>query len=160
MIMSNMPNLPVDTMLRAACISNDFDARVIRAAFKVRKGSAVSTLRASKPFPTVYADGSEESLFKACANYVWRMVSFSFVGYGKLACIPVTADFDIASFYYKKHGISFHADCTEEARQAYYADKKACIGRMDSLIKQFESTVPVELQAGVMRWGRALGYIQ
>src|SRR5271166_3773406 len=127
--MSSMPNLPVDTMLRAACISNDFDARVIRAAFKVCKGSALSTLRASKPFPTVCYDGSEDSLFKACA------------------------DFDIGSFYYKKHGVSFGADCSEEARQAYYADKKACIGRMDSLIKQFESTVPVELQAGVMRWG-------
>ncbi len=158
--MSNMPNLPVDTMLRAACIGNDFDVRVIRAAFKVCKGSALSTLRASKPFPTVCYDGSEDSLFKACANYVWRMLSFSFVGYGKLACIPVTADFDIGSFYYKKHGVSFGADCSEEARQTYYADTKACIGRMDSLIKPFEATVPVELQAGVMRWGRALGYIQ
>ena len=158
--MTTMPKLPVDSMLTVAGISDDFSARVIRAAFKVTKGSSDYTLRASKPFSTVCFDGSEDSLFKACANYVWRMISFSFVGYGKLACIPVTADFDIGSFYYKKHGVSFGSDCTEEARQTYYADRKACIGRMDFLIKQFESTVPVEAQAGVMRWGRTLGYIR
>ena len=158
--MTDMPKLPVDSMLTVAGITDEFSARVVRVAFKACKGSALSTLRASKPFSTVNYDGSEDSLFKACANYVWRMLGFSFVGYGKLACIPVTADFDIGSFYYKKHGVSFGDGCSEETRQAYYADKKACIGRMDSLIKQFESTVPVELQAGVMRWGRALGMIR
>ena len=154
--MSSMPVVPVDSMLRVATIEG-LNARIIRAAFKGKKGESVCTLRASKPFPKFVADNSEESLFAACANYVWRMLCFSFVASAPHSCFPVTADFDIGSFFYKKHGVTWNDDCN---REAYRAEKDGCIKEMDSLIKQFETTVPVTLQAGTMRWGRALGMIR
>jgi hypothetical protein len=143
-------------MLRDAAIEG-LNARIIRAAFRGSKGSTVCALRASKPFRSFPNDGSDESLFKACANYVWRMLCFDYVGCAPHNCHPVTADLDVSSFFYKKYGCSFHTDC---GREEYRADWKGCIESLDLLIKQFEATIPVTMQAGAMSWARAYGIVQ
>lgn len=149
--MSSMPKLPVEVMV-SGCDENE--ARIVRACFNGRNGC----LKASKPFGRIDFDGdTDEALFKASANYVWRMLCFDYAGFGKHVCMPVTADLDVSAVYYEKYGRPRFDDPAKESERA---DRKARIKYLDLLIKRAESTLPVTLQAGVIRWGRALGVLQ
>jgi hypothetical protein len=137
-----MPKLPFDAMITAAGL-DEKEARIIRAAFNGRTGC----LRASKPHAKI--TGSDDSaLEKASANYVWRMLCFDYVGWGKHACMPVTADWDIAFVLRDQHGRDGYFDLVRQETVA-----------LNATVKRFESTIPVTAQAGTMRWGRALGLV-
>ncbi len=128
------------------------EVAIVRPAFNGRTGQ----LKFSKPFGRIEpTDSTEEAVCKGCANYVWRMLAFDFSGYGKNACMPVTADWDISAALYRRDE---DAGCKESNRDARWNECKGIRDRMDSLIKLVESVVPLTAQAGVMRWGRALGY--
>jgi len=143
--MANMPKLPFDTM----CEGLDEDsARIIRAARNRRTGC----LRASKPFDCIDFHGDEnEALFRACANYVWRMFCFDFVDYRPHSCMPCTADFDIDTVYYLR---AKRGDYNERC-----AAKRVLRDSLDALIKRVESVLPITEQKGAMRWARAYGLI-
>lgn len=143
--MSRMPSLPVETMCAGL---DNCDARLVRAAFNDRNGC----LRASKPYRRIDTDGPEdEALFRASANYVWRMLCFDYCGFHPHSCMPVTADWDLGAVYYGRAGY--------EDREVRRDAEKSVRVALDALVKRAESALPVTLQAGVMQWGRALGMI-
>jgi hypothetical protein len=161
--MTTMPKLPVETMV-AGC--DDNEARIVRAAFNGRTGC----LRASKPFGRIEkTDSDEEALFKASVNYVWRMLCFDYVGWGKHSCMPVTADWDIGAVYvriFERDGRTarfgspeYDSPADRAAREERRGKERDLREALDALIKRVESTLPVTAQAGAMRWGRALGMI-
>lgn len=126
----------------------------IRAAFTTRgttqadKNVGWCILRTNKPFRKV------ETFAQGCANFVWRWIAFDCSGSGKNACMPVTDDFelyDALDCLYGKAGREDRAERGELVRELR--------AELMNLQKQFMSVIPVELQAGVMRWGRALGMI-
>lgn len=132
--MSNMPKLPVDAMVADL---DGCEEKLVRAAFNRTTGK----LRATKPFRTIDFD-ADDALFKASANYVWRMLCFDYAGFRPHNCMPVTADWDIGMYY---------RGCRDAER--------AVRDELDALIKQVESVLPITAQKGVMQWGRALGMI-
>jgi hypothetical protein len=138
------------TKFLAVCETEN-EKQIIGAVFS-RKG----TIRTSKPFSVEKTDSTETAVFKGCANYAWRMIAFDFSGYGKNSCMPVTADFDLGAALYKKWGCNFS---TDTGRAEYRAEFETIRAALDLLVKRVESTVPVTMQAGAMRWGRALGMI-
>jgi len=146
--MSRMPKLPFDLMCAGL---DDNEARIIRAACNSRTGC----LRASKPFGRIDLDGDpDEALFRASANYVWRMLCFDYCGFHPHNCMPVTADWDIGAVYYTREGRGEFTD-REERRDA----EKSVRVALDALVKRAESVLPITAQAGVMQWGRALGML-
>ncbi len=161
--MTSMPKLPVETMV-AGCDENE--ARIVRACFNGRTGC----LKSSKPYGRIEkTDSDETALFKARVNYVWRMLCFDYAGFGKHVCMPVTADWDIGAVYsriFERDGRTarygspdYDSPADRAAREERRGKERAEREALDVLIKRVESTLPVTLQAGVMRWGRALGYI-
>ena len=156
--MSSMPKLPVNVMV-AGC--NESEARIVRAAFNDRTGR----LRSSKPYRRIEpTDSDETALFKARANYVWRMLCFDYAGFGQYVCMPVTADWDIGAVYARIIARNGSPDCDSRTdcaarKERWGKEQRAEREALDALIKRVESTLPVSLQAGVMRWGKALGYI-
>jgi hypothetical protein len=140
-----MPVLPVDAMV-ADC--DAWEENVVRAAFTTRGVSNGGRLRANKP------DKRVSNKQEGCANYVWRMLCFDLVSWGKHACMPVCADFDLCDAVEHSPG---YEDCDLA---------ELCVGRaelqaeMNLLIKQVEAVLPVVALSGVMRWGRALGYVR
>jgi hypothetical protein len=125
-----MPILPVDEMCADL---NDYGSRLIRAAFNSRTGA----IRATKPFRTIDFD-SDCAFFKACANYVWRMLCFDFVPYRPHNCMPVTADWDI---------LTVKSGCADQ-----YKWGRAVAAVLDRLIQKAESVMPISAQRGVMSW--------
>lgn len=141
--MPKMPKLPVDAMVA------DLDGReekLVRAAFR----GATDTLRATKPFRTIDY-GADDALFKACANYVWRMLCFDYAGFHPHNCMPVTADWDIGAYYYR------HPDYADRSKRR--DAERSVRDALDALVKRVESVLPIMAQKGVMQWGRALGMI-
>jgi hypothetical protein len=145
--MSDMPKLPVEAMC-AGC--SEFEGRLIRAAFNGRTGA----LRASKPFRKV-AGCDEKAMFEACANYVWRMLCFDYVGHAPHNCMPITGGWDIGAVLFRRRAVGLVP-----------ADFSPCEGErditktLDALIKQAESVLPVTAQAGAMSWARVFGLVQ
>jgi len=85
--MMTMPTFPVETIVDGW---DSHDADLVRAAFTSRGARDGLKLRASKPFKRV------RNSFEGYANYVWRMLCFDLVGWGKHACMPVCADIDVS----------------------------------------------------------------
>ena len=146
--MSRMPNLPFDRMV-ADC--DEREARIVRAAQNKRTGG----LRASKPFSRIDFEGDlDEALFRASANYVWRMLCFDFCGFHPYNCLPITADWDIGAVFYIREENGEYSDHTDRR-----ADEKAAQVALVALVKQVESVLPVTAQKGVVQWGQALGML-
>jgi len=146
--MSNMPKLPFDAMCEDL---NEGSARMIRAACNSRTGC----LRASKPFRCIDFHGDEgEALFRACANYVWRMLCFDYVGHRPHSCMPCTADFDVGAVYHlrEQHGRYPNRDARQRA-------ERILLDALDALIKQAEAVMPITAQKGAMQWARAYGIV-
>lgn len=137
-----MPTFDVETLCDG--FSNE-DKDIIRGAF-LKSGK----LRASKPHKRV------ATFEQGCINYVWRMLCFDLVGHGKHACMPVTADWELSAGYDAQHGRIRYG---EAGYEGYREGNKALRQRMDDLVKRFERNIPLEQQKGIVRWGRALGYI-
>jgi len=136
----SMPILPVDSMCEGL---TDEEERLVRAAFVGKTGK----LRAAKPFRKI----DPNSDFAGRANYVWRMLCFDFVARTPYSCMPVMADDGICAYYYG------HPDYAD--RDKRWAKVREVRESLDALVKLAERAVPVTAQAGVMRWGRALGMI-
>lgn len=131
----SMPKLPVEKM---ASKMGD-EAIFILGAFNGGK------LRASKPFPHI--EGNDvEKLYKACVNYVWRMLCFDFVDEKPHNCMPYCATWDIDQFFYQKEGMG-EITKGEEREQ-----RKKTIEFLDSLIKKAESEISIFKQRGTCRW--------
>lgn len=146
--MSRMPNLPFDKMCEGC---DEREVRIIRAAQNRRTGG----LRASKPFGRIDFEGDEdEALFKASANYVWRMLCFDFCGFHPHNCMPITADWDIGAVYYTREE---NGEFTDHADRR--AAEKSVREALDALVKRVESVLPVTMQKGIMQWGQALGML-
>lgn len=77
--------------------------------------------------------------FEGRVNYVWRMLCFSYCDWSPHVCMPVTADFDIPT--------------------KNYDERRVITKALDDLIKRATSNLPVTLERGTMRWGRAFGMI-
>jgi len=143
-----MPKLPFDKMTAGM---TDCEVRIICAARNSRTGC----LRASKPFGRIDFDGDDlEVLFKASANYVWRMLCFDFVIAHPHSCMPICADLDLSAVFYGYEQRGDYASYDE--RKA--AEKDARNG-LDALIRQAESAMPVTEQKGAMRWAKAYGLV-
>jgi len=147
-----MPVYPMDQYLA------DFDGseeRILRACFTGRgrfcKDNGNMRLRSSKPF------NRPETIEQGCANYAWRMLCFDLVGHGKHVCMPVCADFDLEDQINDSDGgrIRYRKPGYEEQRGRVRNMRDA----MDDLTKRFETNIPIEQQAGVVRWGHALGML-
>jgi hypothetical protein len=146
--MSIMPKLPFDLMV-ADCTEDE--ARIIRAACNSRTGC----LRATKPFGRIDFHGDkDEALFRACANYVWRMLCFDFVEHRPHSCMPCTADFDIGAVYHLREKHGDYSDRDERFRA-----ERVLRDSLDVLIKQAEAVLPITAQKGAMAWGRAFGIV-
>ena len=80
------------------------------------------------------------------AAYVWRMVAFQISPSSHHHCMPVCADFDL-----------YEALPKEE--QKY--DKVHLLAKQldKEVVDPITNTVPKEQWHGIMRWGRALGYL-
>ncbi len=143
--MSRMPNLPFDKMCEGC---DEREARIVRAAQNSRTGG----LRASKPFGRIDFEGDlDKALFKASANYVWRMLCFDFCGFHPHNCMPITADWGIGViFYIREENGEYpdHADCK--------AAEKSVREALDALIKRAGSVLPVTMQKGIMQWGQVV----
>ena len=146
--MSRMPNLPFDLMV-ADC--DERETRIVRAA----QNSRSKGLRASKPFGRINFEGDlDEALFKASANYVWRMLCFDFCGFHPHNCMPITADWDIGAIYYTREENGEYPDHADRR-----AAEKSVRDALDALVNRVESGLPVTAQKGVMQWGQALGIL-
>ncbi len=132
--MSSMPTLPIEEMVLNLPSNN---ARIIRAAFRASDGTSAK-LRATKPFRKIDVD-ADDAMFKASANYVWRMLCFDYVARRPHSCFPCTADFDL----YKV----LKVQCVN-AHQAARAMSLV----LDQQIKMAESVMPITRQVGVMAW--------
>jgi len=147
-----MPILPIEAMVAGL---DDGNSRIVRAAFTTRSIPAeypgCARLRANKPFRRV------ETFEQGCANYVWRMLCFDLVGWGKHACMPICADFELADAQSVADGghISYGQPGYEDQRQR----RKDLMVRLDALVSEVESKLPPEAKKGIIRWGRALGMI-
>jgi len=150
--MTTMPILPVDEMV-AGC--NEFEARVIRAAFTTRgigaDNKGKGRLRASKPFKTV------TTFEEGCANYAWRMLCFDFVASRPHCCLPVMADCDVFVGISEHIGDDKYPD--RKSRRILHDVTRDMTQVLDVLVSRVESVMPVTAQAGIMQWGRALGRI-
>jgi len=146
--MSIMPKLPFDRMV-AGCTEDE--ARIICAARNSRTGC----LRASKPFGHIdfHGDG-DEALFEACANYVWRMLCFDFVGYRPHSCMPYTADFDIGCVYHLREKRGVYPD-----RDTRRREERVLRDLLDALIKRAESVMPITAQKGAMAYRQVFGIV-
>lgn len=164
--MPNMPKLPVEAMLTASGLKSDcadhtvygkFVGDMLRKAFNSKTGC----IRTAKPFADNDFRGDavkfakiEDSMFKACANYLWRRLAFDFCDFKPYVCIPVSHDWPL------------FAVIREEARRAglekfddWYEREGRIKSTLESLLLTFERTLPIELQRGAMRWGRAFGLV-
>jgi hypothetical protein len=139
-----MPILPVDSMV-ADC--DAWEESVVRAAFTTRGVSEGGRLRTNKPFRKV------STKLEGCANYVWRMLCFDLVGWGKHACMPVCADFDLME------ALEVSPAWRDRSREEHREGRRELMKEMDELTKRVESVLPIEAQKGIIRWGRALGMI-
>ena len=147
-IMTIMPKLPFEAMCEDC---DEREGRLIRAARNSRNGR----LRASKPFNRIDFHGNEdEALFKACANYVWRMLCFDYVDCRPHSCTPCTADFDIGAVYLLREKRGDYADRNDRRR-----NERIMLMTLDALIKRAESVLPVTAQKGAMAWGRVYGLV-
>jgi hypothetical protein len=86
-----MPALSID---KVCANFNGNDEKLLRAAFNHR----TDTLRAAKPFRRIDFD-ADDALFKACANYVWRILCFDHCSFHPHNCIPVAANRDVNTYY-------------------------------------------------------------
>jgi hypothetical protein len=137
-----MPKLPIEAMVAGL---SDSEEKIVRSCFNGRNGC----LRASKPHGRIDFNNLTEKTFSAaCSNYVWRMLCFDFVSYTPHSCIPITADFDVSSWLYRKYG-----------REGSHELSRQVTKILDLLVKRIESVMPVTAQAGAMRWARAYGMI-
>lgn len=150
--MSNMPVYPLDTMF-SDC--SDWEESIVRMAFTNRgrfsKDNGNARLRANKPFKRV------TTFEQGCANYVWRMLCFDLVGHGKHVCMPVCADFEISEACDIRRG--YRPKWDDPQYSDIRAEERDLLDMLDDLIKRFEKDIPIEQQAGIVRWGRALGMI-
>ena len=142
--MSRMPILPVEAMV-ADC--HDDDAWIVRAAFTTRGVSEGGRLRASKPFRKV------STFEEGCANYVWRMLCFDLVGWGKHACMPVCAEFDVYDAFDVRDGRVVRTD--RAARDKRRQDIRDTMKALDLLVTTVESVLPSGSMKGIIRWARA-----
>lgn len=70
------------------------------------------------------------------AKYIWRMVVFMVQSEMPYSCMPCTADFDI---------------------DAPYNERREITKELDKIVDEITNTLPND---GVLRWGRALGYVR
>ncbi len=146
--MSRMPKLPFDKM---TADFEEHEARIVCAARNSRTGC----LRASKPFGRIDFEGDDlEMLFKASANYVWRMLCFDFVDFRPHSCMPICADFDLGAVFYSYQERGNYAN-RDERKVA----ERAVRDGLDALVKRAESVIPVTEQKGIMRWAKAYGLV-
>ena len=141
--MSQMPIMPVNAMV-AGCTEDE--ARIVLAAFTSRGVQGPDMrLKANKPFKKV------TTFEQGCANYVWRMLCFDCVGWGKHACMPVCVDFELCDAFSARDGQAKYSERREDIRNL--------MAELDLLVKKVEANLPLERKAGLLRWGRALGYL-
>jgi hypothetical protein len=130
---------------------NEWEDKVVRAAFTTRGVPAGGRLRSNKPFRR------ESNIFEGCANYVWRMLCFDLVGSGKHACLPVMADCDVHSGFSAELGrIDYKDRGASDARRETVRDMMKLL---DMLVGRVEKKLPIASKKGILRWGRALGVI-
>lgn len=132
--MSSMPTLPIEAMVKDLPSNS---ARIIRAAFRA-PGDTSAKLRATKPFRKIDTD-ADDAMFKASANYVWRMLCFDYVARAPHNCIPCTADFDL------------YRVLRVQCKKAYQAVRDMTLV-LDQQIRLAESVMPITAQRGIMSW--------
>jgi uncharacterized protein YmfQ (DUF2313 family) len=128
--------MPIEAMVQDLPSNS---ARIIRAAFR-RSNGITATLRATKPFRKIIAS-ADDAMYKASANYAWRMLCFDYVARAPHNCMPCTADFDLYRV------LKDQGNCDN----AHVAARGA-VAVLDAVIKLAESVMPVESQVGVMSW--------
>jgi len=150
--MTTMPVLPVKRMIEDF---TDLDGEIVHAAFTTRgvrnKDDGYAKLRSNKPFKTV------ETFEQGCANYVWRMLCFDLVGWGKHACMPVSADFELYDAIDIRYGAPGRAD--RDGKDERRRRVRELMVELDELTKRAESALPIEAKKGLLRWGRVLGVV-
>lgn len=130
-----MPKLPAAKML--AAIPQEHKA-IFAHAFNLR----TDCLRASKPFRRA------TTLEQASANYVWRMLCFTFCGSAPHSCLPVMADMDLLSVLRREwQDMANPYGYQEQAREQ--------TRKLDELQKAAEMVAPLESKSGLLRWHRA-----
>jgi len=77
---------------------------------------------------------SEEDQLRGHSRYVWRMVAFLVSPKSEHHCMPVLAQFDLASY-----------------REEYL--------ELDKLVDKIVEAIPKDQWGGVIRWGRALSHM-
>ncbi len=132
--MSSMPTLPIEEMV-LNLPSNI--ARIIRAAFRASDGTSAK-LRATKPFRKIDI-GADDAMFKASANYVWRMLCFDYVARAPHNCMPCTADFDL------------YRVLKVQCDNAHQAARDMTLV-LDQQIRMAESVMPITRQAVAWAW--------
>lgn len=80
------------------------------------------------------------------AAYVWRMVAFQISPNPQHHCMPVCADFDLYDVFAKED-------------QNYKVVNQLAKQLDKEVVDPITNTVPKEQWYGIMRWGRALGYL-
>ncbi len=122
------------------------DAATLRTCCNKRTG----LLKATKPYKKIdFADPALPTpLFKANANYVWRMLCFDFCDHAPHNCMPCTADWDVLAWCHRT-----------EAREDCSSKCKTITVRLDELVTLIEGKLPITAQKGGLRWGRALGML-
>jgi hypothetical protein len=138
-IMSSMPTMPIEAMVRDLPTNS---ARIIRAAFR-RSNGTTATLRASKPFRKIDTD-ADDAMYKASANYAWRMLCFDYVARAPHNCMPCTADFDLYRV------LKVQGGCADIHAVAQATRDMVVV--LDQQIKLAESVMPVAAQVGVLSW--------
>ena len=130
--MSNMPKLPIEKMIAGM---SSVEKKMIYSAFIYRDyGSGQGQLRASKPNRVIM------NFMDAAQNYVWRMLAFDFCEFKPYCCIPYSIEFDLIK------GIEGNG---EEWTMKKLSRIK---GKLDEIIKRFESSISITEQKGIMAW--------
>ena len=97
-------------------------------------------LRATKPWKRCDGNLFQERLQKACVNYCWRWLCFTFVNEKPHNCTPVGVDFDLMGVL-KDGG---HEDWWEKAKEVKEI--------LDEIIRRAENKIDILDQKGVCRW--------
>ncbi len=133
--MPDMPTLPIERMVRDLPCNS---ARIIRAAFR-RSNGETAKLRATKPFRKIDTD-ADDAMYKASANYVWRMLCFDYVARAPHSCMPCTAYFDL-------YRVLKDVGCDRSHQAA--RDMTLVLNQQITLA---ESVMPVTAQRGALSW--------
>ena len=136
--MNDMPSIPLDHL--------DNAEREVAVKIVATRGKNKGKLRASKPeveWHPIIKDGvatryKEPELESGKAAYLWRMVAFHVSPVPQHHCLPVMADCDLPGDF---------------------NSRKELAKSLNDLADKIVMAIPKQQWQGIIRWGRALGYI-